>query len=112
MILTTKAALVLGLVFVAVELVIGSMVGLGVAALAYRGRFTKALRLRAALLGGVAFVSGMLLSGWADAQSPASWLRMAVARYGLAVSLVICCAAALLAGVRSERPRTNDERPT
>jgi hypothetical protein len=79
---------------------LGAGVGVAAAALAYRSRFSLGMAARAATLGGVAFVLAGFLVGWADSRSPPSWLRMGVARHGLAVALVSSSSVALLAGVR------------
>ena len=108
MILSKDAALVLGLFFMVFELLMGAAIGLAAARLAYRSRFTAGLAVRAAALGGIAFVFAAILSGWAGAHSPALWLRMRLAEngFGFAVALVSACLAALLAGVK--RPTAKD----
>jgi hypothetical protein len=105
MVLDEKGALFIAVFFIAFGLGFGAAVGVGISWLAYRRRFTIALAMRAAGLGAGAMVLGILLSGWADARYPASWVRVAIARHGLVVSVALCCSAALLSGVRIRKQR-------
>ena len=110
MIFTTKGLMPLALYFALMGLLIGAGIGVLASALAYRSRFSIGMAARAAALGGVTFVFAVILAGWADSYSPASWLRMGIARHGLAVALVSSTLASLLAGVK--RSAAKDGQPT
>jgi hypothetical protein len=109
MFIPKDAAWQLALLFSAFGLMIGAVIGLVAAGIAYRSRFTGGIALRAAALGGFTFVFATILSGWAAAHSPASWLRMQIAKDGLAIALVSTCLMALLAGVKRQ---AKEKRPT
>jgi len=71
MIFSTEGFAPLALYGVAVMLFMGAGIGVAVAALAYRSRFSLGMAARAAARGGVTFVLAGILVGWADSHSQA-----------------------------------------
>ncbi len=104
-------------IVVILKFLIGSVIGLVVAALIYRSRLGVWLAFRAALLAGVAFVVTSGIAGWAGLHASfQNGLRVDVAPWGEDLrlrnriannELMLCVAAssiaALLAGVRPGR---------
>ena len=115
MFLTGKLAWIL----ILLKFVAGSVIGFILAALIYRKRL-----LRAAILAGIAFLLASGLAGWADSRAifengkRVSYapdgedlrLRNFLVENEIPIEFIASCAAALLAGVGSQRPRS--ERST
>jgi hypothetical protein len=113
---TTPALAVL---LIAMKFLMGAVIGVAVAALAYKSHFTVGLALRSALLGGVAFLFASGIARWADSRvyfyngqrldvtpdGERLWLRNRIAEHEIALAVVSSCCAALLVGLRSKRNR-------
>jgi len=113
---TTPALAVL---LIAMKFLMGAVIGLAVAALAYRSRFAIGLGVRSALLGGVAFLFATGIAGWADSRvyfyngqrldvapdGESLWLRNRIAEHEIALSALSSCGAVLLVGLRLKRNR-------
>ncbi len=102
-------------VIIAAKLLMGSLVGLLIAALIYRSRFKIRLGVRSALFAGIAYLLASGLTGWADAHAAfqdghrlaiAPWgedlrLRNFIAENELVICLAASAVAAALASVSS-----------
>jgi len=107
----------LAIYLIALEFILGAVVGLVVAGRVYRSRFRLGLLIRAAVLGGVFFVFAVGVAGWADSETyfyngqrldvapdgKSLWLRNRIAEHELSLAVLSSCSAALLAGLRFQR---------
>lgn len=110
---------VLAVIFCALEFILGALIGMGVAALAYRSRFGLSLAWRAGVYAGLAFLICAVIGGWARAHegfhngSPIDIglsgenlsLRNRIAEHELMLRVGSSVAAGLLAGLCHRKPK-------
>jgi hypothetical protein len=106
---------------IVLKLLMGSIIGLIVAALVYHSRFSLRMGIRSALLGAVGFLFASGLAGWADSnvyfyngrrldvtpEGENRWLQNRLAEHADLISVAGGSGAALLAGIRLEKKVRN-----